>query len=125
MGARVAVLSLLIVAATSTPSRAHASGEFGRALAFERAGHLGSALAVLRTAHLSRLQASHRAALRRAVVTLAAARIYQRRNQLDMADSVLAGLTKHLDPVRDVYVRAAVQQDMVAIEEELNALQAA
>src|ERR1044072_7378974 len=106
---RAALIGLGLAGLLATaPAGASAAAGTARATALERDGQLAAALAVLNRAHLKGVPGRHRAALRDAVATLAAARVYQNRKQLDVEKSVLTGLTDRLDPVRDVYVRAAV-----------------
>lgn len=109
----VAVLALAL--GTSSLARASAGDPFVRALELESAAKLGDALAVLDGAHLTGSEARHRTALRDAVATLGAVRVYERVHELQVADSLLARLSSRLDPVRDVYVNAAVQKQLAAV----------
>jgi tetratricopeptide (TPR) repeat protein len=117
---RAALIALGLAALlASAPAAWSADTGSARSLALEREGHLAAALAVLDPLPLKGAPAEHRVALRDAVATLAAARIYRKRKQLDVEQSVLVELTKRLDAVRDVYVYAAVQEQLAEVNAKL------
>jgi tetratricopeptide (TPR) repeat protein len=117
---------VLVVGSALLPASAEAAGTppaaadtSGRATALEKAGDLSAALTLLNGARLTRAQARQRAVLRTAVQSIGAARIYQGRHQLALAESVLTALSARVDPVRDVYVRAAVQNELTSVKAAL------
>lgn len=122
----VAALVIASLCAAPTPveagvTRGETTQAVDRALKLEQGGELVPALAAVRGVPLSRAQAQslRLAQLRDAVDSLNAARIYEARHEWALAGSVLSAVAAQLDPVRDVYVRAVIQDEAAKVKAKL------